>query len=53
MDVRNPEIKRTFLLAVPAVISMAFDEINNMADKFFGTAMGTSVVTAVSYTHLM
>lgn len=52
MDVRNPEIKRTFLLAVPAVISMAFDEINNMADKFFGTAMGTSVVTALgnSYT---
>ena len=46
------EIKRTFLLAVPAVISMAFDEINNMADKFFGTAMGTSVVTALgnSYT---
>lgn len=52
MDIKDPEIKRTFLLAVPAVISMAFDEINNMSDKFFGTAMGTSVVSALqnSYT---
>lgn len=52
LDVRDPQIKRTFLLTLPAVISMAFDQINNMSDKYFGTAMGESVVSALgnSYT---
>ncbi len=53
LDVRSPEIKRTFILAIPAVISMAFDQINNMTDKFFGTGMGTSVVSALSNSYTL
>ncbi len=48
LTVRDPKIQRTFLLAVPALISMAFDEINHQIDRMIGSSLGVGVVTALS-----
>lgn len=52
LKIRDESVKRTFLLALPALISMAFDEVNHQADRFFGSGLGTGVVSALnrSYT---
>lgn len=48
LTVRDPKIRRTFLLAIPALISMAFDEINHQIDRMIGSSLGVGVVTALS-----
>ncbi len=50
---KSPEVKRTFLLAVPALISLAFDEVNQLTDKFFGNSMGIGVSTALSKSYVL
>ncbi len=47
MEVQNKQVQRTFVLALPALISAAFDELNHQADRFFGSAMGSGVVSAL------
>ena len=46
-------MQRTFLLAVPALISMAFDEINHQIDRVIGTGLGLGVVTALSKSYAL
>lgn len=44
----DPKFKRTFLLALPALISMAFDEVNNMADTVFTGMMAEGSKTTLN-----
>ncbi|MGI6153619.1 MAG: murein biosynthesis integral membrane protein MurJ [Christensenellaceae bacterium] len=53
LNIKDDSVKRTFILAVPALISMAFDEINHQADRFFGSALGTGVVSALSRSYTL
>ncbi len=48
LNLRNKELRRTFLLALPALIGIAFDDINNLTDKIFSSSMGVGMVTALS-----
>ncbi len=48
LTIREPKIRRTFILAIPALISMAFDEINHQIDRMIGSSLGVGVVTALS-----
>ncbi|MBD5560583.1 MAG: murein biosynthesis integral membrane protein MurJ [Clostridia bacterium] len=52
LNLHSRRLIRTFLLALPALISVAFDEINHAADKIFGSEIGIGVVSALgkSYT---
>lgn len=49
----DKRMQRTFLLAVPALISMAFDEINHQIDRVIGTGLGLGVVTALSKSYAL
>ena len=44
----DASLKRTFLLAIPALISMAFDEINHTVDRMVGSSLGLGVVTSLN-----
>jgi len=48
LHVRDPKVGRTFFLAIPALISSAFDELNHQADRFFGSMLGAGAVSALS-----
>lgn len=52
LNIADTSVKRTFILAMPALISMAFDELNHQSDRVFGSMMGIGTVTALrnSYT---
>lgn len=52
LTLKDKRVKRTFLLALPALISVAFDEVNHQADRFFGSALEQGAVSALqrSYT---
>jgi len=44
-------VKQTFLLAIPAVMSMALDEINHLVDKNVGIWLGDGPNTALAYSY--
>ena len=48
LNMKDKDLKRTFALAIPALISVAFDEINALTDRMFGSSIGTGVVTSLS-----
>lgn len=48
LNLKDKDLRRTFTLAVPALISVAFDEINALTDRIFGSSIGTGVVTSLS-----
>ena len=48
LDLKNKDLQRTFILAVPALISTAFDEINTLTDNIFASSLVTGAVTALS-----
>jgi putative peptidoglycan lipid II flippase len=48
MNLKDKDLKRTFVLAVPALISVAFDEINALTDRIFGSSIGTGVITSIA-----
>lgn len=52
LNLKSKRLRTTFLLALPALISVAFDEINHAADKIFGSEIGIGVVSSLtkSYT---
>lgn len=52
LNLKSEKLRRTFMLALPALISVAFDEINHAADKIFGSDIGIGVVSSLtkSYT---
>ena len=52
LNLRSRQLRTTFILALPALISVAFDEINHAADKIFGSEVGIGVVSSLakSYT---
>ncbi len=50
---RDPKIRRTFLLAMPAMVSMAFDEINHQVDRIIGSGLAVGVVTALSKSYAL
>ena len=49
---KDRKVAKTFILAIPALISMAFDEINHQTDRIFASSMLIGTVTALqkSYT---
>ncbi len=44
-------VKRSFILALPALLSMALDEINHLVDKNVGISLGIGVNTALNYSY--
>ncbi|MBQ9988982.1 MAG: murein biosynthesis integral membrane protein MurJ [Clostridia bacterium] len=42
------DLLRTFTLAIPALISMAFNEINHQVDVIIGSSLTVGVITAVN-----
>lgn len=52
LNLKSRRLRTTFILALPALISVAFDEINHAADKIFGSEIGIGVVSSLtkSYT---
>lgn len=53
LDLKSKRLQRTFILALPALISVAFDEINHAADKIFGSEIGIGVVSALSKSYTL
>lgn len=53
LNLKSERLKRTFILALPALISVAFDEINHAADKIFGSQIGIGVVSALSKSYTL
>lgn len=47
LNVKNKALQRTFKLAIPALISITFDEINTMTDTYFASGMGANVPSAI------
>ena len=45
------KVKHTVLLALPAILSMAFDEINHLVDKNIGISLGDGPNTALTYAY--
>lgn len=48
MDLKDKDLKRTFILAIPALISIAFDEINALTDNIFASSLEAGAVTALA-----
>ncbi len=44
-------VKQTFVLALPAILSMALDEINHLVDKNVGIWLGDGPNTALTYAY--
>lgn len=44
-------VKQTFLLALPAIMSMALDEVNHLVDKNVGLWLGDGPNTALTYAY--
>jgi putative peptidoglycan lipid II flippase len=44
-------VKQTFLLALPAIMSMALDELNHLVDKNVGIWLGDGPNTALTYAY--
>ena len=55
LDLHDSNLKRTFILAIPALVSMAFDELNHQIDRIIGSGLQAGVVSSLdkSYTLLM
>ncbi|MDL2237632.1 murein biosynthesis integral membrane protein MurJ [Christensenellaceae bacterium OttesenSCG-928-K19] len=47
LDLKSPVLRRTFLLALPALVSVAFDELNVMVDNRFATGIDVQAVSAI------
>ena len=48
LNLKDKNLKKTFMIAVPALISTAFDEINTWTDTLFASTLVTGAVTALS-----
>lgn len=48
LNLKDKNLKKTFVLAVPALISTAFDEINTWTDTLFASTLVTGAVTALA-----
>ncbi len=48
LGIGNEKVSRTFRLALPAMISMGFDEINSLSDSFFATAINDAAGTVLT-----
>ncbi|HBU11890.1 MAG TPA: murein biosynthesis integral membrane protein MurJ [Clostridiales bacterium] len=47
LDMKSPLLRQTFLLALPALVSVAFDELNVMVDNYFATGIDDAAVSAI------
>lgn len=48
LNLKDKNLQKTFIIAVPALISTAFDEINTWTDTFFASTLVTGAVTALA-----
>jgi putative peptidoglycan lipid II flippase len=48
MNLKDKDLVRTFFLAIPALISIAFDEINALTDNVFASSLQAGAVTALA-----
>ncbi len=48
LNLKDKYLKRTFIIALPALISTAFDEINTWTDTLFASTLVTGAVTALA-----
>nr|WP_122012057.1 murein biosynthesis integral membrane protein MurJ [Maliibacterium massiliense] len=49
LNFRDPYLKQTFVLAVPAFISVTINEINQLVDRSLASGLPTGSLTALSY----
>ncbi len=48
MNLKDKDLIRTFVLAIPALISIAFDQINALTDNVFASSLQVGSVTALA-----
>jgi putative peptidoglycan lipid II flippase len=48
LTLSDRRIGRTFMLAIPALVSMAFGEINHQVDCAIGSSLGTGVISSIN-----
>ncbi|MEI6101235.1 MAG: murein biosynthesis integral membrane protein MurJ [Eubacteriales bacterium] len=48
LNLKDKNLKQTFLIAVPALVSTGFDEINTWTDTLFASKLVTGAVTALN-----
>ncbi len=48
LKLSDPRLKRTFLLAIPAIISLSLGTINHQVDCAVGSALGNGVITTLN-----
>ena len=48
LNLKDKQLVKTFTIAIPALISTAFDEINTWTDTLFASTLVTGAVTALS-----
>ncbi len=48
-DVKDEHFKRLLLLACPAVLSMAVNELNHLIDRFLATGLGDGMVAGMNF----
>jgi putative peptidoglycan lipid II flippase len=48
MNLKDKDLKKTFWLAIPALISIAFDQINALTDNIFASSLAVGSVTALA-----
>ncbi len=53
LNLKNKELRRTFKLAVPSLISIAFDDINSLTNRMFASNMGLGVVSSLRYSYTL
>lgn len=53
LDFRDKRLTRTFLLAIPALVSLALGEINHQVDCAIGSSLGNGVITALNKSYAL
>ncbi len=48
LDIKDKDLIKTFVLAAPALVSVAFDELNVLVDSRFASSLGDNVPSAVN-----
>ncbi len=53
VNFRDKRLARTFLLAIPALVSLALGEINHQVDCAIGSSLGNGVITALNKSYAL
>ncbi len=53
LHLSDPRLKRTFLLAVPALISLSLGTLNHQVDLAVGSGLGTGIITTLNKSYAL